>query len=73
MEMFPTTLRKQCSSSALSHCNQGVRYKNRKIDHDIATQTHAQDFEVISHSPNVLFVPFEGTNFVFRHFKIISG
>ncbi len=37
---------KQCSSSTASHCNECARYRNTKNDHDIGTQTHAQDFEL---------------------------
>ncbi len=60
--LFPHIRNNVGTSSVASNCNQCARYRNTKNDHDIGTQTHIQDFELTSHSPNALFVAFESTN-----------
>ncbi len=72
MEMLVSTHPKQCGSSVASHSIQCARW-NTKNDHDIGTQTHAQDCELISHSPNVLFVAFKGTNLCSDILKLYLG
>ncbi len=46
--MLVSTHPKQCSLTVASHCNRDARYRNKKNNHDIGTQIHAQDFQLVT-------------------------